>query len=84
MNEALVSTNKNYDALESGGIVQAIQCFKCKTMYTLNTNNCLTVHGNLCVGVSGGIIGNNLDTEGKVVNFTAICRFCLIEMLNKL
>lgn len=43
----------------------------------------LTFHGNVYVGVSGGIIGNNFDDNGHLENVSCCCRTvkCVLKSL---
>lgn len=65
--------------------VQMAVCFVCKKKHHLEASTFLTVHGNICIGKSGGVVGNNLGREspnvGRVMNVTVLCkkRKCILN-----
>jgi hypothetical protein len=53
--------------------VEAIKCSVCGRLYEVTSNKFVTVYGNICLGVSGGMVGNNIDDNGKVAEPVAFC-----------
>lgn len=64
-------------------IIQAVKCFKCSKLHEVDSENFFTIHGNICIGIKGGIIGNNFDNTGKLLKFDAICKTCLFTFLKE-
>lgn len=52
----------------------AVKCNFCGRLHEQDGEDYLTIHGNICVGMGGGVVGNNLDEEGRVVKVTVVCR----------
>ena len=50
-----------------------VTCVECGKHHDLNGETYLAVYGNITKGQCGGIVGNNLDDEGRVVKATVVC-----------
>jgi hypothetical protein len=62
--------------------VEAVKCETCGKLHELNSDDYVSVHGNVCRGMGGGLVGNNLDNDGKVENVSIYCfPRCLLEVL---
>lgn len=59
------------------GEIKAIQCDECKKLLLFNSREYFTIHGNIYIGNEGGLIGNNLDKENRVIRENHFCRNCL-------
>jgi hypothetical protein len=60
-----------------GTAVRCAICSKEHVVATDDTKNTgfVTFHGNVCVGMSGGVVGNNIDEKtGRVYRVTLVCR----------
>lgn len=55
--------------------VQMVECDNCGRQHDPDGDTYLSVHGNICIGSGGGVVGNNLDKETGQVNRISI--FCL-------
>ena len=63
------------DAFEKGVIrKEQIECLTCHDMHDLDSDTYITVYGNICIGRSGGIVGNNFDEEGILNRVMIFCR----------
>lgn len=62
--------------------IDAVECVVCKKLLRADSENYVVIYGNVCIGRNGGMIGNNLDENGRVVNSTCVCR--TMECLNGL
>lgn len=66
-------------------IKKMVECHVCGAQHDLHADTYLTVHGNMCIGLTGGIVGNNLGrmapNEGRVMNVTVLCmtRKCILK-----
>lgn len=63
------------------GEIKAIQCDGCKKLLLFNSREYFTIHGNIYIGNEGGLIGNNLDKENRVIRENHFCRECLKKIL---
>lgn len=62
--------------------VEAVKCSDCGRLHEENSNKFVTVYGNICLGVSGGLVGNNIDSDGKVAEPVAFCYpHCIAKVL---
>jgi hypothetical protein len=71
--------------------IQAVKCEKCGNLHDINSETFVRFHGNVYIGMRGGIIGNNFKTdkmfENKIdvddVGSTIYCRDyrCLYEIV---
>lgn len=59
-------------------ILKAVKCIRCEKLHELipDSREFVTVHGNIMIGLNGGIIGNNFDEEGKLKKITVFCTSC--------
>ena len=63
--------------------VEAVECAECGRLYKIDSDKFVSVHGNVCRGLGGGIIGNNLDNTGKVNRVVFYCYpHCIAKVLN--
>lgn len=72
----------NDDKIEK---IEAVKCAACGTLHNIKADTFLSFQGNVCVGMCGGIIGDNFDDDGKLRRVTVYCRKtkCLGESLLK-
>ncbi len=54
-------------------IIKSVECESCGELYKLDDNTYISVHGNICAGESGGIVGNNFDDDGLVKHVSIFC-----------
>lgn len=54
--------------------IDSIRCCVCGELMEASSNEYLRFHGNVFVGINGGLIGNNLDEEGRVIKDTFVCK----------
>lgn len=68
-------------------VSRAIQCDSCKSLHLPEAETFVTFLGNLYIGETGGVIGNNIETDpaGNItkVRSTVLCRrySCLSELI---
>jgi hypothetical protein len=64
-----------------------VECSNCKALYSIinseDKEKFFSVHGNICIGLRGGIVGNNLTKEGQVNRIMIYCFSCLIKYLQE-
>lgn len=79
--KALLSSHVQPEAAKN--TIEAVECMVCGRLHKASSQHFLSFHGNVCIGLNGGIIGNNLDEDGKVIRVQFIChnRECLDKML---
>lgn len=63
-------------------IVQAIECIKCGNLHKLDSETYIRIQGNIYIGHSGGIVGNNLK-GGDNVESTYFCIGCFQDFIKK-
>lgn len=56
--------------------IESVKCDKCGRFFDTGSNDFFTIYGNVCRGLEGGIIGNNLDDDMKVVRENHYCEVC--------
>jgi hypothetical protein len=52
----------------------AVKCLVCGTLHEMTSTDFISVHGNICVGLGGGEVGNNIDEEGRISSVSIYCR----------
>ena len=63
-------------------ITETIKCDRCGQLFENNSENFYTIKGNINIGLTGGVIGNNFDEDKKTLNReNHYCKFCLCELL---
>lgn len=62
-------------------MVSAVKCIQCNKLHEVDSPTYFKFSGNLYVGDNGGLIGNNLDVDGKVERESIICVECFISYL---
>jgi hypothetical protein len=63
---------------EVHGIVRYMRCF---AEFPVNSDKYFTIYGNVAVGINGGIIGNNFNSEGKLEKASIVCYDCFVQYL---
>lgn len=67
------------------GLEQVYRCDKCRLFIDSIHLRGYVIRGNICVADNpdcGGLVGNNIDKEGKVYRESCYCEPCLKEILN--
>ncbi len=59
------------------------KCHKCSKAHEPKSRDFRVVYGNITVGLAGGIVGNNLDDDGKVSAASVYCTSCLVDIINQ-
>ena len=60
--------------------IEAYECESCGKLLKPDSENLRTVYGNICVGLQGGIVGNNLK-DSVVFRDAHYCTECLITLI---
>lgn len=53
--------------------VTAMKCDKCGQLHQVESKTYIQVFGNIVLGENGGMVGNNLDADGKVTDPSCFC-----------
>lgn len=63
--------------------LDAVRCDYCRALHVSAEDTFITVHGNICIGVGGGVVGNNFAEDGTLAKYTVVCRTraCVDRML---
>lgn len=61
--------------------IEVYECERCGILLKSDNPNLRTVSGNIYIGVDGGIVGNNLDNDGKVTRDAHYCLNCLSDII---
>ena len=66
--------------------IEAVECCTCKSLHKLSSNDFITIYGNIMIGESGGIVGNNFSREDntKLITSTVFCKPCFFDLAKKL
>lgn len=64
---------KELDTKYFSGAVAAVSCLICGQLHDSKGKQFISIHGNICVGLHGGVVGDNLDKSGKVVRASICC-----------
>lgn len=64
---------------------QPVQCWKCKACgkLTQKEDDFVFIVGNINKGRTGGLIGNNFDSEGKICRILVYCPECLKKCIDE-
>jgi len=49
-------------------------CASCHKKHDPNSETFVTFYGNVCIGLKGGVIGNNFKADGELGRITFLCR----------
>jgi hypothetical protein len=61
--------------LEKGFIKEIIpECSCCHKKFSIDSEDFITIYGNITVGLKGGIVGNHFDSDGKLFRLDFFCR----------
>jgi len=52
----------------------SLECFCCHKKFSTDSENFITIYGNITAELDGGIIGNNFDKDGELFWFMYFCR----------
>lgn len=64
--------------------IEAVQCIECGKLHDKLAETFIAFHGNVTVGLLGGVIGNNLDNFHHVINTTVLCPDCAVTFFTAL
>ncbi len=65
-------------------LVETVRCDKCGKLHDKKSETFVTIYGNICVGVGGGIVGNNFDDSGNLYRISVFCReSCFQEIMKQ-
>ncbi len=66
--------------------VEAVACSICGFLHNVDSDGFIAVHGNICKGIGGGIIGNNFDENNVLKRSFIFCdsRDCMMEFIGKI
>lgn len=62
---------------------KVVKCTGCGNPHDVDSDDFVTIYGNVCVGFEGGIIGNSFNDDGKLEMIHIFCHKCLIELLTQ-
>lgn len=55
-------------------VVTALRCEKCGALHDAEQDTFVTIAGEIRIGTSKSITGDNLDEKGKLIRSTILCR----------
>lgn len=75
--------------MPSLGTKEVVKCDHCGSIHLVETDNIkaqddfIVIHGNITIGMNGGVVGNNLDQDGKVNRISVYCnkKECLSKLI---
>jgi hypothetical protein len=66
---------KIYEGIFSKGFMsEDVVCVECGKKHTPDSEEFFTIIGNMTIGLYGGIIGNNFDSDGRLFRVHYCCR----------
>lgn len=70
---------------EDYSTIKAVECMVCKKLHRMTSEDYYTFYGNVTLGGSGGIIGNNFGPDGKLERVQHVCASpkCLQDIFKK-
>lgn len=65
--------------------LEIVECDNCQIEMKVDSKapSFFTFYGNVTIGLEGGIIGNSLDEQGKVMRGLIYCFRCTDKILNE-
>lgn len=60
--------------------VKAVRCVNCQRLHEVTSQDFVAVYGNITVGLSGGIVGNNI-VDNKLINVSVYCSPCFRDYI---
>ena len=68
--------------LKEEALVKCVKCQVCGRLHEVGDESYYSVYGNITVGESGGLVGNNLSDHGIVEKRSIFCKpDCLAKIL---
>lgn len=67
------------------GLINAVECDgnDCKVLLRADSEEFFTLYGNLCTGINGGLLGNNIGEDGKIKGPKFYCFSCFRKETEK-
>lgn len=62
--------------------IKAYECNKCGKLHKVTSITFFKISGNITVGDNAGIVGNNIDENGKVHEESIFCIDCFKDIIN--
>jgi len=62
-------------------ITQAVTCDKCGDVFKVDGDEFYTITGNIYIGLTGGLIGDNLDEKRTVIHDVHFCKKCFFRII---
>jgi len=60
---------------------ESYSCSKCGRQHKADSAEFRTVYGDITVGLTGGIVGGNIDEEGVLFRSMVYCTECLVKVI---
>lgn len=61
---------------------EVVLCQRCNAEFPVDSEDFYAFYGNVCIGLCGGVIGNNLDEDDRVVRVIIYCKDCAKKVMN--
>lgn len=62
-------------------VKEFVKCGKCGKLMDKFSEDFYTVYGNICVGLYGGLVGDNFAENEYLVNVSILCKDCFFVIL---
>lgn len=65
--------------------IQCVECTTCKAIFKTDSEDFITIYGNIMIGEFGGIVGNNFSPEDptKLIKTTVFCKACFLDLAKR-
>lgn len=77
-----VKPNITEEVIVTTKVQKSVKCLRCGKYHVVDSEEYRVVYGGITVGLSGGIVGGNVDSSGYVYRSLVYCTDCLIDIIN--
>jgi hypothetical protein len=63
--------------------IEAVQCLSCEKIFPVDSHKFISVHGNINIGIYGGIVGDNFSEDGTLKSITIYCKNCFKKLVKE-
>lgn len=77
-----IKPNITEEVVVTTKVQKSVKCLSCGTYHAVDSEDYRVVYGDITVGLSGGIVGSNVDSNGYVYRSMVYCTDCLVDIIN--
>jgi hypothetical protein len=81
-NEKIIE-KKIFPVIVENDSIAAVKCCVCGVLHEIEADTFVSIHGNITIGIHGGVVGDNFDEFGNLKRCTYICKHpaCFNELM---